>query len=104
MAVMISDGHCAQMDPAQWVSSATGGNANGVFSSSWNIDGHGGGTVGSFGPGGSKEITLVDSATGQKVVLVNGCLPAHSPLKSEHKLFATPCAEKIEEAFTFPMR
>ncbi len=56
------------------MNNALGGTGNGVFSSSWDINGNGGGAIGTFGPGSSNQMTLIDSATGQKVILVNGCL------------------------------
>ncbi|BDA51252.1 hypothetical protein COCOBI_18-1290 [Coccomyxa sp. Obi] len=63
-----------QINPAVWVNDALGGTGNGVFSSSWNANGDGGGAIGTFGPGGSNQMTLIDSATGEKFILVNGCL------------------------------
>ena len=80
-----------QINPAAWVNNALGGTGRGVFSSSWDSNGHGGGAIGTFGPSGSNQITLVDSATGQKFVLVDGCLatPVHPSRSSEPR--SPPC-------------
>ncbi|KAK9902711.1 hypothetical protein WJX75_003538 [Coccomyxa subellipsoidea] len=51
-----------QSDPPVWVNGAVVGSG---FSSSWNVNGQG---------GGSEQMTLIDPTSSQKIYLVNGCL------------------------------